>query len=114
MIGPQIPAGTIFVDAEAVLRPQMPTQGLGAKPAFETHDVIELHRSPDRHCWLARLRWRRDGLSQSSEREMDHDNQFDKLVGSELMRPHVAADNARDLIEIDLRRRSLLSHVCAP
>src|ERR1700761_4084883 len=114
MIGLQIPAGPILVDAEPMLRPQMPTQGLGAKPAFETHDVIGVHRSPDRHSWLARLRWRRGGLSQSSERAMNRDDQFDKLVGSELMRPHVAADDARDLIEIDLRRRVLLGHVCAP
>jgi hypothetical protein len=30
------------------------------------------------------------------------------------MMPHVAADDACDLIEIDLRRRVLLGHVCAP
>ena len=47
-------------------------------------------------------------MSQSSERVMDRDDQFDKLVGSELMRPHVAADDARDLIEIDRKRRGLI------
>ena len=101
MIGPQIPAGPIGVDAEPVLYLQMPAQGLGAKPAFETHDVIGLHRSPDRYRWLARLRWRWGGLSQSGERVMDRDDQFDKLVGSELMRPHVAADDLHNLSEIN-------------
>jgi hypothetical protein len=76
MIRSQIPAGAMDVDAEPVLHAQMPAQDLGAKPAFETHDVIGLHRSPDRHCRLARLRWRRGGLSQTRKRPINTDNQL--------------------------------------
>jgi hypothetical protein len=45
MIGPQLPAGTIGIDAEPVLHLQMSAQGLDAKPAFmfsQTHPCFDL------------------------------------------------------------------------
>jgi len=36
---------------------------------------------------------------------MDRDDQSDELIWSELMMPHIAADDARDLIETDPGRR---------
>jgi hypothetical protein len=111
MIGPQIPAGTIGVDAEPVLHLQMPAQGLGAKPAFETHDVIGLHRSPDRHRRLARLRWWRGGLSQTCKRPIDTGNQSRQFFGRDRVLSNVAADNLHNLIEINLPRRVVAFHV---
>ena len=44
-----------------------------------------------------------DGMaSKAGECTMDGDDQFDELLGSELMMPHITADNARDLMEIAL------------
>ena len=39
------------------------------------------------------------------ERAMDPHDQSDELICTELMMPHLAADDARNLIEIDRRRR---------
>jgi hypothetical protein len=53
-------------------------------------------------------------LPKTGKRAMHLPDQFDELLGSELMIPHIAADNARDLMEIALRCRGLFRHVCAP
>jgi len=114
MIRSQIPAGPILVDAEPVLYPQMPAQDFGAKPAFETHDVMGPYRLSDRHRRLAWLRHWRGGLPKAGECTMDGDDQFNKLLGSELMMSHIAADNARDLVEIAAECRILSGHLYAP
>ena len=41
--------GAVGADFKPVVHPQMAAQGFSAKPAFETHDVVRLHRSADRH-----------------------------------------------------------------
>jgi hypothetical protein len=56
MIRSQIPAGTIFVDADPVLHPQMPAQRSGAKTALKAHHIFRAHRLPDRHRRLVRRR----------------------------------------------------------
>lgn len=43
------PADAIGGRFEPVCDPQMPAQGCRAKSAFETHDMVRLHRSTDRH-----------------------------------------------------------------
>jgi hypothetical protein len=44
---------------------------------------------------------------ETGERAMDSDDQSVELIWSELMMPHIAARDARDLIEIDPERRGL-------
>ena len=46
----QSPACPISGDVQAVLYPQMATQGLRAKSAFETHNMVRPHRVAD---WTA-------------------------------------------------------------
>jgi hypothetical protein len=111
MIGPQIPAGTILVDTEPVLYPQMPTQDLGAKPAFETHDVIGLHRSPDRHRRLRRFLAARRAAPETRQRLMHLTNQSRELVGRDHVMPHIAADDLGNEIEINFLRRVVTFHV---
>jgi len=83
------------------------------KPALEAYDVLGPYRLPDRYRRLAGLRHRQRGLPKTGKRAMHLPNQFDELLGSELMMPHLTADNAHDLIEIALRRRGLIGHVCS-
>ena len=97
MIGSQIPAGTIFVDGEPVLYPQMPAQHSGAKPALEAHHILGAHRLPDRHRRMARLRHRWGALPKAAQGSVHLADQAHKLARFDLVMPHVAADNARDL-----------------
>jgi hypothetical protein len=53
-------------------------------------------------------------MPETAERSMHLGNQSHELVGPDLVMPHVAADDARDPIRIDLRRRILFCHVSAP
>jgi hypothetical protein len=56
-----------------------------------------------------------DGVaSKAGEYTMDGDDQFDELLGSELMMPHIAADDARNLVEIAAGCRILFGHLCVP
>ena len=61
----------------------------------------------------ARLRHRQRVLPKAGKRAMHLLDQFDELLGSELMMPHIAADNARDLMEIAFRCRGFIGHVCS-
>ena len=104
MIGSQIPAGAIFVDAEPMLHPQMLAQHSGAKPALEAHHVLRAHRLPDRHRRLARRRGWRGGLPETGERSMHLGDQSYQLARCDLVMPHIAADNVHDPIKIDCER----------
>ena len=77
---------------------QMPAKYLPVKPAFEANDVIPLHRVLDRNRRLRRLLH----ASETGERAMDLDDQSCELMGLNLVMPHVASDDVRDLIEINL------------
>lgn len=95
----QFPPDKVFDDAEAVDGQQMSAERLRAIPALEANHVILLDRSPDRHGRPKRLlrRWR---PSETSKSAMHLDDQSYELVGPDLVMPHVAARDARDLIEI--------------
>jgi hypothetical protein len=97
-----------------MLYPQMPAQEFGAKATLEAHHILGPYRLPDRYRRLAGLHHRQRGLPKTGKRAMHLPDQFDELLGSELMMPRIAADNVRDSIEITLRRRGLRGHVCAP
>jgi hypothetical protein len=68
---------------------------------------------PDRYRRLAGLRHRQRGLPKTGERAMHLPDQFDELLGSELMMARITADDVRNLIEVALRRRGLRGHVCS-
>ena len=76
---------------------QMTTQCLRAMPTLEAHDVIVLNRASDWHRRLRRL----FHAPETGERPMHLDDQSRELVGCDLVMPHVAADDACDLMEID-------------
>jgi hypothetical protein len=110
MIGSQIPAVTIFVDAEPVLHPQMPAQHSGAKPALEAHHILGAHRLPDRHRRMARLRHGCGALPKASKGSVHLADQAHELAWFDLVMPHVAADNARDLFNNAAGYRDLFGH----
>ena len=89
----------------------MSAQNFAAKAALEAHHILGSYRLSDQYRRLARLRHRQRSLPKTGKRAMHLPDQFDELLGSELMMPHIAADNTRDLIEIALRRRGLIGHV---
>lgn len=97
-----------------MLYPQVPAQHSGAKPALEAYYILGLYRLLDRYRRMARCQNLRGALSEAGKRAMHCDDQFDKLAGSELMMPHIAANDACGLMEIVPRRRGLLGHVCVP
>ena len=100
----QLPTGAVISDFEAVGDPQMATKHLRAISALEANDVILLDRALDRNRRLRR-RLRRGGTPKAGERPMHLDDQSCKLVDRDLVMPHIAADDLRDLIRIDPRRR---------
>jgi hypothetical protein len=77
---------------------QMPAKHLRVKPALEANDVIPLHRVLDRNRRLRRLL----DASETGERAMDLEDQSCELIGLNLVMPHVASDDVRDLIEVNL------------
>ena len=77
---------------------QMPAKHLRVKSALEANDVIPLHRVLDRNRRLQRLLH----ASETGERAMDLEDQSCELIGLNLVMPHVASDDVRDLIEINL------------
>jgi hypothetical protein len=83
---------------------QMPSQRLAAKPAFEAHDMVGLHRSPDRDSRLqqARGRHRRD-LAEAAKRAMHHRNQSRNLINGDIILRHITPDDLRNQGEINLR-----------
>ena len=82
--------------------PEMAAQGVTAKPTFETNDIVAPHRLPDRHCRLERQR--RCTRLEPAKRSMHLDDQCHELVGSDLVMPHVAPDDACDMMQIDPAR----------
>jgi hypothetical protein len=101
MIFRQLPAGAIVRDFETMGDPQMPAEHLRAIPALEADDVIGLYRAPDRSCRLTLL-YLGCVTSEIYESSMHFDNQPYKLIGRDLVMPHVAADDLRHLIDINL------------
>ena len=102
MIRRQLPARPIRGNIEAVPQPKVAAQGLGAKPTFETDNMILLHRAPDRHRRLRPLlHWR--GAPETGQCAMHLNDKCSEPVGRDLVMSHIAADDAHNLIEIDLR-----------
>jgi len=87
----------------------MPAKHLRAKPALEADDVILLDRASSRHRRSGRLLRGRD-TPETGKSAMHLDNQPCELVGRDLVMPHIAADDVRDVIKIDPWRRILLGH----
>jgi hypothetical protein len=107
----QLPAGAVIGDFETVRDPQMPAERLRTKTALEANHIILLDRASDWHCGPGRLLHGR-GTPETGKRPMHLVNQSCELVGPDLVMPHIAADDLRDLIRIDSRRRVLPS--CSP
>jgi hypothetical protein len=110
MGNPAAIASTIISDFEAVGDPQMAAEHLRAIPALEANDVILLDRASDRNRRLRRL-LRRCGTPETGEHPMHLHDQSCELVGRDLVMPYIAADDFRELIEIDPRRRFFLADV---
>jgi hypothetical protein len=101
VIGRQFPAGAVIGVFEIMGDPQMSAKRLRTIPALEANHIVLLHRSPDRHRRFAGLlHWWR-ATPEIGERLMHLDDQSYELVGPDLVMPHVAADDVRDLMEID-------------
>jgi hypothetical protein len=97
----QFPAGAVIGVFEIMSDPQMSAKRLRTIPALEANHIVLLHRSPDRHRRFAGfLHWWR-ATPEIGERLMHLDDQSCELVGPDLVMPHVATDDVRDLIEID-------------
>jgi hypothetical protein len=75
---------------------------IGTKATLEAHHILGPYRLPDRY------RHRQRGLPKTGKHAIDHADQFDQLLRCELMMPHVAANDAHDLMEITLRCRGLI------
>jgi hypothetical protein len=97
----QFPAGAVIGIFEIMGDPQMSAERLRAVPALEANHIVLLHRSPDRHRRFGGLlNWWR-ATPEIGERLIHLDDQSYELVGPDLVMPDVAADDVRDLIEID-------------
>jgi hypothetical protein len=82
VIGRQSPACLISSDVQAVLYPQMAAQGLRAKSAFETHNMVRPHRAAD---WNRGQRCRAGPGSppKSDQHALHRRNQIPELVDSD-------------------------------
>jgi hypothetical protein len=109
----QFPASTVIGDFEAVHDPKMLAERLRAKPALEANHIIPLDRESDWHRRSQRL-LHRCGTPETGESSMHLDNQSRKLVGRDLVMPHIATDDAGDPKEIDPRRRAMFCHCVLP
>jgi hypothetical protein len=114
MIGSQIPASTIFVDAEPVLDLQMPAQYSGMKPALKAHHIFGAHRLPDRHRWMARLRHGWGTLPKAAKGSVHLADQVHELTRFDLVMSHIAADNVRDVFNNAAGYRIWFGHLRAP
>jgi hypothetical protein len=110
MIRRQFPARPIRGDLEPMLHPQVAAQGFGAKPTFETDDMILLHRASDRDRRRRRFRCQR---RRSSEAEglIYGCNQARELIDSDLIFGNITPNDMRDQAGIHLLRRAFLSHI---
>jgi hypothetical protein len=59
MVKSQPPPRSIIIGAQAMHRPDVPTQNTPSPATFEANNVVAGHRSADRNCWDRRLRFRR-------------------------------------------------------
>lgn len=102
MVRRQIPASPIVRDAEPMLHLQMAAQDFAAEATFEADDIVALHRSADRHRRPRRL-LHRYGSAETGKSAVYVDDQSYELVRFDRV-PHIAADDLRDVTEIDFRR----------
>jgi hypothetical protein len=88
-------------DLEPVRDSQMPAERLRAKPALKANHIILLRRAADRHRWPRRPCLYRRGHPETAQCPIYRDNQCSKLVGRNLVMPHITANDVCNLIEID-------------
>ena len=91
----------------------MPTQYQATKPAFETDDMVVLHRSPNRDCRHQRDRLRR-ALAEATERAMHRRNQSRELINGDTILPDITTDDLGDQAGINLLRTAVISHIFCP
>ena len=101
----ELPTDTIGRRFEPVCAPQMSAQGYRAKSAFEAHDMVWLHRSPDRHrrrrflrrqCGRCRIR------AEAAQCLMHRRNQSLKLIDSDAVFGDITADDLGNQVRIDV------------
>jgi hypothetical protein len=97
----QFPAGAVVRDFEIMGDPQMPAKHLSAIPALEADHMIGLYRASDRNCRLGRPH-RRRAAAEIGETPMHLDDERWNLIGRDLIMPDIAANDFRDLNEINL------------
>ena len=84
---------------------QMPAQYLAAKPAFEAHDMVGLHRSPDRHRRCQRFgHGRRRVRPKAAERAVHRCNQPGELIDADTVLRDITTDDLRNQAGINLLR----------
>ena len=84
-----------------MVRPQMAAQGFSAKPAFETHDIIGLQRSADRHRRHQGGRGRRRfGTTKPAQRLMYRRNQSLYLIDWDTVFGDIIADNLGNQVRV--------------
>ena len=92
MVARQIPTPQIFGDLEAMPHAKVPAEGLPAKPALQTNDMVALHRSPDWHRGgSSRLRW--DRFSELTDRLLHSSDQRRQLIRRQGMITDIARDD---------------------
>jgi hypothetical protein len=73
----------------------MPAQRQATMTAIEAHDVVALHRTPDRDYRCPCL-FRRRCAPQIAEGSTHLSDQPGELIDADLMMPYIATDNSRD------------------
>ena len=111
MIRRQFPARPIRCNIETVSQPKMAAQGLGAKPTFETDDMILLHRAPDRDRRRQRFRRQRRHSAEPTECLVYGCDQTGELIDSDRVFYNITLDDMRDQAAIDLLRPVFLDHI---
>ena len=92
MVARQIPTPQIFGDLEAMSHAKVPAEGLPAKPALETNDLVALDLSPDRHCWCSSC-LRRDRFPELADRLLHSSDQPRQLIRRKGMITDIACDD---------------------
>lgn len=110
MIGCQLPAHAVRGDVEPVPDPEVTTQRRAAKPAFETDDMVSLHRAPDRdrrrqYFCLGRR------AAGAAERTVYDCDETCELIDSDAVFCDITLDDARDQAAIDGQRCVFLGHI---
>jgi hypothetical protein len=86
---------------------EMPAEHPAAISAFETDDMLVLHRSPDRDCR------RRGALAEATERAMHFCNQARDLIDADSILRDVATDDPHNQAKIS-RLRGTFNHIFYP